>query len=321
MGRLNMKDNMENFKKVSDEILKDIYITDELEKKILEKCINKRFLKLNALFVSTAFAAILIVTFGMYNYFSHKPTLANNYINNSIKHEYKNSVDSKEVKNSPQIAENKKMDNSKDSTLNNENNIKNDNYALQNKSSNSNTVIENKNTNKVVKSTNTIPQNLDNTTKPLKSSGDVSKDQTNDDKDKNIDKSIPSGPNLSCSPTSLNIKDAEKHFGSKILLPSYIPEGFDIASISIPDNKVKCIKLSYSSDSSYFEILQSKSLSNLEGNKIIAIENNKAYVSSIKDEKSNTVNTKISWIVNNIEYSLYGNLKEDSLINVAKSIK
>lgn len=324
-----MKDNLENFKQVSDEILKDIYVTDELERKTLEKCNSKSFFKLNPLIISTASAAALMVAFGIYNHFSHNTNV--NVADNSMKHEYKNTT--KENKDFPKIVENKKMDNSKDLALNNE---KKDNTAVQNKSLNSKSVAENTNINAAngntstnssikntnsntdVKNANTVSQSpSDPENKNLNTSENTSKSKTNNE-DTN-DKSTNVRFALIPLEASLSIKEAEKYFQSKILIPSYIPEGFSLTNISIPDHNVKCVKLRYSSDSSYFEILQSKKLYNLKENKIISIGNNKAYVSSSEDE--NNIDTKISWISGDIQYSLCGNLPESSLIDISKSIK
>lgn len=316
-----MKDNLENFKQISDEILEDIYVTDELERKTLEKCNNKKFFKLNPLIVSTVSAAALMVAFGLYNHFSHNTNVAYN----SVKHEDKSTI--KENKGLPKIAENKKADDSKDLALNNE---KKHNSESQNKNLNSNTITENANlttnttnTNTIIKKADTASQssNDDNNNKPLSPSKDNSKDQMNakKDVDKDIDRSVPERANLSCSESPLDIEAAENYFEGKILLPSYVPQGFTLTNISIPDHNEKCVKLSYSSDSSYFEILQSKNLSNLKEDKIISVGNNKAYESSVKD--ANSTDTKISWIISDIQYTLSGNLPEDSLIDIAKSIK
>ncbi|AKN31173.1 hypothetical protein Ccar_10055 [Clostridium carboxidivorans P7] len=308
-----MKDNLENFKQISDEILEDIYVTDELERKTLEKCNNKRFFKLNPLIVSTVSAAALIVTFGIYNHFSHNTNVAYN----SVKHEDKSTI--KKNKDLPKIAENNKVDDSKDLALNNE---KKHNSEAQNKNLNSNTITENSNlttnTNTIIKKADTTSQSSNGTNnKPLNPSKDTSKDQMNakKDVDKDIDRSVPERANLSCSERPLDIETAENYFEGKILLPSYVPQGFALTNISIPDHNEKCVKLSYSSDSSYFEILQSKNLSNLKEDKIISVGNNKAY------ESQNDTDTKISWISSDIQYTLSGNLPENSLIDIAKSIK
>ncbi|AKA67950.1 DUF4367 domain-containing protein [Clostridium scatologenes] len=312
-----MKDKLENFKQISDEILEDICVTDELERKTLEKCNNKRFFKLNPLIVSTISIAALIVTFGLYNHFSHNTNVAYN----SVKHEDENNI--KKDKELPKIVENKKEDHSKDSTLNDEEKYDSE---TKNKKINSNTIIENtklpvdiKNTDTAIKKVDTPSQNSNNTNnKSLNPSEDNLKNAKNDI-DKDVDKTAPQGVNLSCSERPLDIEAAEEYFEGKISLPSYVPKGFTLINISIPDNNKKCVKLSYSSDAFYFEILQSKSLSNMQEDKTISVGNNKGCETSVKD--ANNTNTKISWINSDIQYTLSGNLPENSLIDIAKSIK
>lgn len=327
-----MKDNMENLREASNTLLKDIYITDELMKKTLEKCNNKRFFKVTPLLASTISAALLIGTWGVYNYFLHKTTIANNYTNNSIKHEYKDTVNTVNSKDTSKVSENKNSDSSKSIALQNENNTGNVNSTLQSKGSSTSTVTKNTNTsaepfdniskNGVDNSQiNSTSQNKDSTTNITNNNTYIAP-QSKMSNEENKDMYLKSeAPTVSASLSeSLNMASAEKYFGSEILLPTNIPEDFNLTAISIPDEKLKCIKLNYSSNSTYFELLQNKNLSKLEGSKIITIKNSKAYVSSTKDEQSNTVTTKITWIMNNIEYSLYGNLPEDSLINIARSI-
>lgn len=330
-----MKDNMEDFRQASNTFLKDIYVTDELMRKTLEKCNNKRFIKITPLLASTISAVLLIGTWGIYNYFLHKTTMADNYANNSIKHEYKNTVITENPKDTSKVSENKNSDSSKSIALQNENNTVNRSSILQSKDSSTSTVT--KNTNISVEPSDNTSNNLQNAVDNSQINStlqnkDSNNNMTNNNtfiapeskmsNEENKDMSLSSEtPTASASlSASLNMSSAEKYFGSEILLPANIPDGFNLTAISIPDDKIKCIKLNYSSSSTYFEILQNKNLSKLEGTKTIIIKNNKAYVSSTKDEQSNIVTTKITWIMNNIEYSLYGNLPEDTLSNIAKSM-
>lgn len=346
-----MKDNMKDFREASNTFLKDIYVTDELKRKTLEKCTNKRFLKMSPLIASTVSAALLLSTFGIYNYFIHKTPTTNSYANNSLKQDYKNSTNNEFPKSPSKITENQNLDNSKlDSSksvaLKDENNTKNENASVQTKNSDTNTVTkdtnnankifnnisqskvdntqpnstsENKDLNSSItdKNTNIASQNTNNTAEAYDS---ITQNDISGKRNKDMLLSSESTTGASSLSEPLNMTSAEKYFGGDILLPRNIPEGFNLTAISIPDNKLKCIKLNYSSDSAYFELLQTKNLSILEGNKVIYIKNNKAYVSTTKDEKSNIVTTKITWVMDNIEYSLYGSLSENSLINVAKSI-
>lgn len=341
-----MKDNMKDFRETSNTFLKDIYVTEDLKRKTLEKCTDKRVLKMSPLIASTVSAALLISTFGIYNYFLHKPTIANNSANNSINHEYKNFVYNNDSKDPTKISETQNLDNSKSVALNNEPNTGNENSAVHSKNSDTsvvtkdaNTAIEALNDSSLSRADNSqnisIPQNEDSNISATNSNVDVVSQNTNNttessdnilqnkmSNEQNKDMYLSSEvPTASISlPESLNMASAEKYFGSDILLPTSIPEGFNLTAISIPDDKLKCVKLNYNSNTTYFEILQNKNLSKLQGDKIIYIKDNKAYVTSTKDDQSNIVTTKITWMMNNIEYSLCGNLPENSLINIAKSI-
>lgn len=326
-----MKDNMEDFREASNTFLKDIYVTDELMRKTLEKCSNRRYIKITPLLASTISAALILGTFGAYNYFLHKTTIANNYTNNSIKHELKNSISSENSETISKSADSKNLDNSKSVDLKNDNNIRNGNSASGSKGSSTSTVTKNANTsaehvdnnsqNGVDNSQiNSTPQNKDSNTNMTNNTYIASESKMSNVENKDMSLSSEAPAASASLSASLNMASAEKYFGSEILLPTSIPDGFNLTAISIPDDKIKCIKLNYSSSSTYFEILQNKNLSKLEGTKTIIIKNNKAYVNSTKDEQSNNVTTKITWIMNNIEYSLYGNLPEDTLINIAKSM-
>lgn len=338
-----MKDNMKNFREDSNLILKDVYVTDELKIKTLEKCANKRRSKAKPLIAATASVAILIATF-IVNYFSHKSPIANNYVNKAINYEYKDSIHSETPKEPSKITDNKDLAKSNYSSLKDENDskasIKSKNSTSDSKSSKSSTVdvaadtvkqstnnttdnTTEQNTNNTTKQdiNTTTEQNTNSTSKLSRPSDNISQNGVGTKESKGISVSSSVSDNLTFADEPLTMEDAKKYFQSKILIPSNIPEGFDLTDISIPDDKLNCISLRYSSKSTFFELLQSKNLSKLEGTKVVSIENNKAYVSSVKDEKSNTIITKITWITNNIQYSLSGNLPDNSLINIAKSIK
>ena len=279
-----MKDNMEKFREISDIVLKDIYASDELKRKTLEKCTHKSFSKINPAMISTA-AAVLIIAFGLGNYFFHNHNIA---VNNQAKIEYKDSVNNNSSQPPLVIAENKPNAEDKSSI----------------KTIDSITDTKKKDTS--VKSSNNVASSSDST-----SQNEIANSQP-------ITTSSNQEQALAATTKPLDLPEAEKYFGSSILIPKYIPEGLSLKSISIPNDKIKCIKLSYISRTAYFEILQNKNLSELKGTKIISIGNNKAYVSYIKDENSNIKTTTITWKMNSIQYYLTGNLPESFLINIAK---
>jgi len=276
---------MENFREITDIVLKDIYVSDELKRKTIEKCTDKTSFKINPAICSTVSAAVLIIAFGLCNYFFHNPNIA---VNNQTRNEYRTSVNNDNSKPPIIVAENKPNaeDKSNIKTLDKGTGTENNDNAVQ--SSNNSTGS----------SDNTVQNDIDDSQHMSTASN---QEQA-----------------LTATSKPLDLPDAEKYFGSSVLIPKYMPEGFCLTNISIPSAKLKCIKLSYNSRTAYFEILQNKNLSNLNGDKTISIGNNKVYVNYTKDEDSNIKTTTLTWITNSIQYSLSGNLPEGFLINIAK---
>lgn len=285
-----MKDNIENFREISDIVLKDIYVSDELKQKTLEKCTAKKQLKIYPAILSTASAAVLIIGLGLYNYSFKQPNVAvNNTVKNQIQSENKNPVDKNDSVASQIVTENITEDEVK-------------NTVPTDKTSD----LGNRNENKDV-----AIQQVSTTTG---SSSISSENGTDDTKHGSVIST--QGQALAAVIKPLNLSDAERYFGSSIRFPKYIPDGFVLKSISIPDDKLKCIKLKYSTRTAYFEILENKSLPESISEGIIS-EKNKSYTSYTKDENSNPITT-ITWTNNNIQYSISGNLPESIIINIAK---
>lgn len=298
-----MKDNMKNFRDESNEILKNIYVTDELKRRTLERCSNKRSLKLKPILIVSAVFAILIFTFKLYN-FSHKTDIARSYVKPAQKYVDKSiDNDHKGTKDNETLKEISKANKTENSIVQDKSNAKN---STKNVSSNKDTTIQNK---------NILPQNTDNY--QAKSSNNNQQNEKEDDKNHGGDLSAVRPSGVASSGESLSMEDAEKYFESKVQLPSYVPEGFELSNISIPCKGVKSVIIKYSLNSKYFTIQESKNLSGLKGDKTLYIGDDKAYVNYFKDEQA----TSVSWIMNNVEYSLYGNIQENSLIDIANSIK
>jgi hypothetical protein len=328
-----MKDNTKNFREASDVILKNIYVTDELKRRTLEKCTNRKGFVIKPILTAT-FSAALMCFLAIFIYFFHKPAVIDNPIAKSIDQEYKNSSNNEDkIQKTPKTASSNDSDRSHAAASDNKNNAKNNTPVPEKKNKDiamkdSNNIPQSKSIDTVNKNTETASQSKNDSYKPSynvpQDSAYISNNKSisNSDSNSNSETSLVPQAQLSLAsvPEPLTIESAEKYFESKILLPSYIPEGFKLADVSIPDDKQKCIKLKYSSDSAYFEILQSKNLSKLEGTKNISIGNNTAYINSIKDEGTNTITTSITWIGDGIQYSLSSSLSEDSLIKIANSI-
>jgi len=309
-----MRDNMRNLRDESNKILKNICVTDELKKRTLERCSNRRSLKLKPVLIASAIFAILIFIFNLYD-FSHKSDIARNYIkptqkcvdksvkneHKSVKNEYEKAENNEESK---EIAKAKETGNS---ILQDKARTKN---PVKNVESSKDVAVQNK---------NILPQNTD--TYEAKSPSNNQKNEKEGDKSHGADLDAVNPNGLTSLEESLSIKDAEKYFGSKVLLPSYVPEGFELSNISIPCEGVKSISIRYSLNSKFFIIQESKDLSELEGDKTLYVGTSKAYVNYFKDEKSGNTITRVSWIMNGVEYSLYGNIQEDSIMRIANSIK
>ncbi|AKN29516.1 hypothetical protein Ccar_01125 [Clostridium carboxidivorans P7] len=302
-----MKDNMEYFKEASNLLLKDIYATEKLKKMTLEKCKSQKKNRIKPILAMVASAAFLIIGF-TYNYFFNNSTIPRNYVDNNAQ-QYKNSNDSGKIKESSTTKSNNDL-------------AKSVNDSSKNKGE-SGTSANNKPDDKATKSNTNTTNSVDSITGSKDSSGTSTSGSSTQNSlapSENFSgkESYKGLQGIASPQKNLDMATAEKYFESKIITPSYIPDGFNLTDISIPDAKLKCIKLKYSSDSSYFEIYESKNLSNLDGSKTVYINSNKAYINYMKDSKSAT--TQIVWINNNVQYYLSSTLPEDSLINIAKSI-
>ncbi|WP_186430307.1 DUF4367 domain-containing protein [Clostridium sp. BSD9I1] len=316
-----MEDSMKNFREASNLVLENIYVTDELKRKTLEKCTHRKESIMNVK-LTAAFSGALIIFVGIFISLFHNQAINNNNIAKSINQKQKNSLD-----NESKIQEAAKTTGSSDlgkhspADSNSEINIKN-NVAIS----------EKKNVDIAMKGSNNIPKNKtidavkENIETDSQSKNDSSKAsdsifQNRDDiSDREMNTEAQSDTNLALVPEALTIEKAEEYFESKILIPYYIPEGFTLTDISIPDENEKCVKLKYSSSSADFEILQSKNLSELSGTESVSIGNNTTYIDAMKDEKTNVVTTKITWIIGDVQYSVSSTLPEDSLIKIAESI-
>jgi len=302
-----MRDNIKNFRDESNEILKNICVTDELKKKTLERCSNRRSLKLKPVLIASAVFAILIFTFKLYN-FSHKTDIARSYVKPTQKYVDKSiNNDHKGTEDDETLNEISKAKETENPILQHKSNAKN---STKNVSSNKDTAVQNK---------NVLPQDTDNY--KVESPGTSQENEKEDDENHSGDLSAVRPSGVASPAESLSMEDAEKYFESKVLLPSYVPEGFELSNISIPCEGVKSISIRYSLNSKFFIIQESKDLSELEGDKTLYVGTSKAYVNYFKDEKSGNTITRVSWIMNGVEYSLYGNIQEDSIMRIANSIK
>ncbi|MDW8801418.1 DUF4367 domain-containing protein [Clostridium sp. A1-XYC3] len=152
---------------------------------------------------------------------------------------------------------------------------------------------------------------------------DVTKASPSNDQKKEVN-SISSSENKLAKerPDILTLAEAEEYWGSKVLLPSYIPEGFELTDISISrDNKEKYVRLTFSSNNAYFKITQNQNTKYTISGKATSIDGLKVWVTeTTENSNSNTTITRVLWNKGNVQYSLAGNIPKDNLINICKSV-
>lgn len=152
---------------------------------------------------------------------------------------------------------------------------------------------------------------------------DVTKASPSDDQKKEVNSTSSSENKLPKErPDILTLAEAEEYWGSKVLLPSYIPEGFELTDISISrDSKEKYVRLTFSSNNTYFKITQNQNTKYTISGKATSIDGLKVWVTeTTENSNSNTTITQVLWNKGNVQYSLTGNIPKDNLINICKSV-
>lgn len=347
-----MKDDIRNLKEITDLVLKDVYVTDELKSKTLELCKKEKSNILKPFLAAASSAAIIAISLTGYQYFSHK---TDNSLNTKQIAQNINNINSDNPKNSTGSFPNNNSSSKIDEKPKPETPYKN---TKDKNSSNSNSTTSSHNgftsdtleSNKIyIDSSKAIPKNDDvvsstksdivqndmvqtnkapetqastnSSTNKVTNSSPMLKDSSVEKNSASIVASLPS-PSITTLADTLSTAEAEKYWGSKLSLPAYIPNNFELTDISIPkDNKEIYVKFTYSSKNSYFKITQNKSTKyNITG-KSVDINGINAAITQNKDEtNSSTIITQIIWVKDNIQYSVIGNISDVELINIAKSI-
>lgn len=335
-----MKDNMKFFKDIVNSSLEDIHVTDELKEKTLNKCkkLNKR--KIQPAYVAGICAVFMAFATTGYNYLfpdkidkkyslnisATERQLENlgNLIKNSIinpspnkspnksalkdnKYAYdKNDTKSEDLKNTAKV--NHKSDTNKktDDVSNTVDDVTSTKDIEVNK-------IESKDEQSQIayvdpKSTPPVESTASSQNAPEKSSSDTSGNQQQDTHD-----SI-----SSISPHLMNMNSVESNFGQKVTTPSYIPDGFKLTNINIPDNDTeKFVKMNYASKNEHFTIRQDRNINfnNNIGEKLY-IDGVQAYSSWVE----NCGELRIALNKNNIQYVIQGNISKDMIISIMESM-
>ncbi|WP_416176582.1 DUF4367 domain-containing protein [Clostridium sp.] len=342
-----MKDNMKFFRDMANSALDDLHVTEELKEKTLKRCKTNYKTKIRIGMKPSFLAAICAALFaftttGYNNLFSkniskkynlsistteQKLEDIGNIIKNSIINPSSNEDDLKsDSTNNTKYSYNKNLNKDSENTKNtkdtkdikenvtedksNQNLEKASQIKITNKESNESSEISEKN----VIEENTTEATNDQNPQISTENKEINEKEDSTEKDQSKDKVS----SLSEAPEVITISDAEKSFDSKVCVPSYIPDGFNLDSIDLPDNdSEKFVVMNYSSDKSHFTIRQDRNINfnNNVGEKI--------YIGAIRAYcvwVENCSEFRISCNKNSIQYVIQGNLSKDTLIKILTSI-
>jgi hypothetical protein len=339
-----MNKNINNLREITDSVLEDIKVTDELKSLTLKKCKEEKKYNIKPIFVTAASAAIMAFSVFSYKFILHNPNLTNK---NSKEVSHKsvsfNDLNNNQSSDKSNIANQDKL---KNDVINNENQpkttVQQNNYDTIPKNNQSGEKIASSNNSKdselmdsaknktlnrteETKLSSNLPENKTTNSMSENSTLNANTDKRNDVSTNTISsKDTPSTKASLDSPKSASIADAESFWGGKILMPSYVPKGFELTDISVPKDNSKeiCVKLNYSFENIYFKVVQNKSTTytSYVGTSV-DIKGKKAYISKSKDANNpNSTITEIKWVNNNIQYTIIGNLSEDELTKILSSI-
>lgn len=339
-----MNKDINNLREITDSVLEDIKVTDELKSLTLKKCKEEKKYNIKPIFITAASAAIMAFSVFSYKFILHNPNLTHNNskevanksvslndLNNDKSSDKSNIANQDKLKNSVVTKESQPkttaQQNNHDTTLKNNQGGEKTTSSNNNKSSKLTNSTKDKTSNKTgeIKPASNLPENRTVNSISENSTLNTSTDKTNEvPENSSLSREIPSVKASLDSPKSTSVADAESFWGGKILMPSYLPKGFELTDISIPkdDSKEICVKLNYSFENTYFKIVQNKSTTytSYVGTSI-DIKGSKAYISKSKDaSNSNLMITEINWVNNNVQYTIVGNLSEDELAKILKSI-
>lgn len=327
-----MKDNMRNLREITNLVLKDIHVTEKLKNDTLKKCKYNKKIKLKPAYAAGISAAIITLSLINYKYYTNGDITKKYIYNNPIAKvsiQAWNKITGKSVEPSLKTTEDKSKETTPDAinpSINSEvsQNTKKDTDSKSNPTSDSKDSESNLNKNSSIEASspeskatdsqkeNTTPETADKTT-----------DETSTEaleETKVISSDMP------------NLASAQDYFGGSISTPSYVPENFTLTDIHIPEDiqTGKIVTMDYNSpENKYFKLTQSKKDAtispynsfNIAGEKVSINDAIQGYICIYNDPAvSNSSIVQISWIKDNIEYTLYGNISKDSILSIAKSI-
>jgi len=125
------------------------------------------------------------------------------------------------------------------------------------------------------------------------------------------------------------LDDAKKRFGDSFIVPSHIPENFELDKIQgtgTEDLLANKIVLNYSSGDKLFLVIQEKTIMQLGfvDFKEIEINGTKGYLKPNlleNDKNIKNLDTELHWFKDGIHYSVMGLITEQEAIKIAESMK
>lgn len=132
----------------------------------------------------------------------------------------------------------------------------------------------------------------------------------------------PTGPKAAKQLASL--EEAKKYLDGAVLVPSYVPKGFElqgIQAISSKSDEVMTISIFYAKGDKSLVITIEKDgmFKDFSSYSDADINGTPAHLKSLKDVGQE--NAEIRWFVSNVLYTVEGTLSEDEALKVARSLK
>lgn len=285
-------DRMDGFKKIAENEMKNIRVSDELKSKTIGRCKSSRGFNWKKALIPTGSiaAAALIVVLGM-------SMLSNPAKNPNIGMEGSPEVDTNHTVINQTDSPDKPLPVDPDAPVSNDGSV-----VAQNPG-------------------DSLPIGND-------SEGQVS--VGNEGTGIPINSPTDSGVASKMSPwNSGTLEQAREFMGDKLLMPSYIPEGYELTEIRVPRSEEfvgQGIRLEYSNQRYYVMISQRTDLMDDggEGYKSVDINGITGYMRITRPEPGDNISNgyvSLEWKSGDIQYLVQGDVSEEEAIKIAKSLR
>jgi hypothetical protein len=124
------------------------------------------------------------------------------------------------------------------------------------------------------------------------------------------------------------LEDAKRRFGDSFLVPSYVPDDFELSDIYAyghDQNEVSKVVLTYSSGNKSFTIIEEKAPmgNELVGFEEVDINGAIGYLKPSLDDKKDvaSLDVELYWFKDGVQYSVIGLITPEEAIKIATSMK